>query len=289
MIKGELYRSISMDPGRIEVNTLPTGRLLVTKKTTGVEVSNTTEASVHLQSAKPFEWQDTSYRVVTPEVISWDESGGLLTLELKEGENLEASLSSVENGRNNNINFTHQFLDWMKATGTFWRGVAPRHIVTDFAKKEISLLDFERPLVLRSGGFNVDEFNELLRGLVHEEFSAFLFENEQKIIFSDVYKTESPDKLINLSSIYGRRVKLLLAHFFGPLEETVKTEQLFYVYQFMSSIVTPFFIDGKPFFPLKEIDERTRDAQNYVNTVLQLSQIDRPQWPAYLEYGNNRI
>jgi tRNA A-37 threonylcarbamoyl transferase component Bud32 len=272
-----------MDPGRIEVNTLPTGRFVVTKKTTGTEVSNTAEVTTHLQSVKPLEWQDTAYRVVTPKVISWDESGGLLTLELKQGENLEASLSSVENGRADNVNFTRRLLEWMKATGTFWRGVAPRHIVTDSANNEISLLDFERPLVLRKEGFNADEFNELLGGLVHEEFSAFLFENEQKSVFPDVYKTESPDKLINLSSIHGRRVKLLLTHFFGPLGETVTTEHLFYVYRFMSSIVTPFFVDGKPFFPLKEIDERTRDPQNYVSTVLQLSRIDRPQWSNYLK------
>lgn len=212
----------------------------------------------------------------------------MLTLELKEGENLEALLSSDKVDRNDKVNFTKQLLEWMKDTGTFWCGVAPRHIVTDQVKNEVSLLDFERPLALKKGGFSVEEFNNLLRGLVHEEFSAFLFENEQKNIFSDIYKTEFPNKLINLNSIYGRRVKLLLAHFFGPLEETIKTEQLFFVYEFMSSIVTPFYVDGKPFFPLKEIDERTRVAENYVSTVLQLSKIDRPQWPAYLKYENNR-
>lgn len=283
----ELYRSISMDEGRIDVLEHPDGFCVVTKITTVKEVENMVEINTHLLSVKPFKWQDDLYKVVTPKIVSWDEAIKVLTLELKEGDNLEASLSSAGDNRKQNIDFTHQFFEWMKATGTFWRGAAPRHIVINSNQKEISLLDFERPVTLRQIGFKDEEFNTLLRGLVHEEFCAFLFDDEQSVVFPDIWKIESYNEVIRLNTIHGKRIKLLLEFFFGFLGETIRTEQLHFVYEFMSSIVTPFLFEGKQFYPLKAIDKKTKMAEDYVDMVLQLSKIDRSQWPTYLGYEIN--
>ena len=189
--------------------------------------------------------------------------------------------------RTQNVNFTHHFIEWMKNTGTFWRGVAPRHILINSNQKEISLLDFERPITLKQNGFNNEEYTKLLRGLVHEEFCAFLFEDEQHLIFPNFWNINVSQEDIPLNIIHGKRVKLLLEYFFGQLRETVQTEQLHFVYKFMSSIVTPFFIENKPFFPLKAIDETAREPKDYVDTILQLSKIDKSKWPTYLKYEIN--
>lgn len=279
----ELYQSISMDEGRIKIIEHYNDICIVTKKTIKREVINTAEMNTHLQNTKQFEWQNELYKVVTPKIIFWDQAKGTLGLELKKGNNLEALLSSTEGNRTQNINFTHQFLEWMKTTGTFWRGVAPRHIIINYDQKEISLLDFERPINLKPDGFDNEEFNNMLRGLVHEEFCAFLFEDEQQVVFPDIWKTKELNKTIPLSVIHGKRVKLLLEKLFGPFGESVQTEQLHFVYRFMSSIITPFFIEGKPFYPLKAIDKKTKGAESYVDILLQLCKMDKPQWPRYLE------
>lgn len=282
----DIYRSVSMDKGRIGVVENSFGIHAITKRTTVKEFANTTEMNTYLESAKQFEWQDTLYRVVTPKIISWSENTEILTLEFKEGQNLEASLSSMDS-RTQNVNFTQCFINWMKKSGTFWRGLAPRHILINSDQKEISLLDFERPNTLKQNGFNDEEYTKLLRGLVHEEFCAFLFENEQHLIFPNFWDTNVFKQDIPLNIIHGKRVKLLLEYFFGQLGETIQTEQLHFVYKFMSSIITPFFVENKPFFPLKAIDETAREPKDYVDTVLQLSKIEKSEWPTYLKYEIN--
>lgn len=283
----EFYKSISMDAGRIGIVEHPDKVCTVTKKTTLIEILNMTQMSLHLQNTGSFEWQGEQYKITIPKVISWDDATGVLELELKCGKNLEALLSSVDNDRKQTVNFTHNILEWMKNTGTFWHGIAPRHIVINSDQREITLLDFERPVVLRQNGFKDEEFDSLLRGLVHEEFSAFLFENEQPRVFPTIWKSEVSTNDILVNTIHGKRVKLLLENFFGLLGDVIKAEQLHFVYKFMSSIVTPFFVDGKAFYPLKAIDERTREADKYVETVLQLSRMDRLSWPEYLGYEIN--
>lgn len=283
----ELYQSISMDESRIGVIERSDGSCIVTKKTIFKEVANMIEMGTHLERTKKFEWQGEQFKVVTPKIVSWDEPTETLTLETKEGENLEASLYLPNDNRQQKIDFTYQFLYWMKSTGTFWRAAAPRHIIVNSEQKEITLLDFERPVALKEGPFDEDEFNRKLVGLVHEEFSAFLFESEQNAVFPDVWNLNSPKEIIRLDTIHGKRIKLLLDNFFGPIGETVQNDQLYFIYKFMSSVTTPFLIQGSPFYPIKAMDERTRKAEDYVKIVLDLSKLERSEWPAYLKYEIN--
>lgn len=283
----ELYKSVSMDEGRVGIIEHSDSVYVVTKKTTTTEVVNTATMNNHLHSVRPFALQGEPYQVVAPKIIAWDETTGSLVLELKEGENLEALLSSSEGNRASIVIFTRHFLEWMKDTGTFWRGAAPRHIIINSGQKEISLFDFERPIAVKQGGFKDEEFKKMSRGLVHEEFCAFLFEDEQQVVFPNFWDADTSKNIIPLASIHGKRIKLLLENLFGPIGDSVQEEQLNFVYRFMSSAVTPFFIEGKPFYPLKAIDEKTRGAENYVDIILQLSKVDRSQWPAYLGYEIN--
>lgn len=276
-----------MDEGRIGAIEQLDGSYVITKKTTLKEVDNMVEMSVHLEKAKKFDWQDELYKVVIPKMIAWDETIGTLTLEVKEGENLEASLYLPDKDRDQIVDFTCHFLNWMKSTGTFWRAAAPRHIITNSKQKEIVLLDFERPVYLKESPFSEKEFNEKLVGLVYEEFSAFLFEDEQNTVFPNIWNVDNPKEEIRLSIIHGKRIKLLLDNFFGPIGETVQNDQLYFIYKFMSSVATPFLIQGSPFYPIKAMDERTRKAEDYVKIVLDLSKLERSEWPSYLKYEIN--
>ncbi len=283
----DLYKSISLDDGRVAVIELAGDKYAITKKTSIKEVQNMEAVHNHLQEAKLFEWLNIYFKIVVPKVISWNAVDETINLEFKDGKNLEELLSIVDENRPAIIDFTQKLLTWIKETGTFWRGLAPRHIVLDTNNNEVTILDFERPVMLKNGGFFESEFNDKLRGLVHEEFSAFLFEDEQQKIFPDIWKDENYKEEIDLEAIHGKRIKLLLNNFFGLHEKKTSREELYFVYRFMSYMVTPYLIDGKEFFPLKAIDKKVRGAENYVNTVLTLMTMDKNKWPKYLEYEIN--
>lgn len=283
----DLYKSISLDDGRVTVIELAEDKYVITKKTSIKEVQNMEAVHKHLQETKLLVWQNINFKVVVPKVISWNAADETINLEYKNGRNLEELLSVVDENRPAIIDFTQKLLTWIKETGTFCRGLAPRHVVLDINNNEVALLDFERPVMLKSDGFSENEFNDKLKGLVHEEFSAFLFENEQQKIFPDVWRDEDCQDEIDLETIHGKRIKLLINNFFGSHKKTISREELYFVYRFMSHIVTPYLIDGKEFFPLKAIDKKVRGAENYVDTVLTLRTMDRNEWPKYLEYEIN--
>lgn len=280
----ELYRSVSMDPGRIDVALNHDNQPVVVKKTSATEVENCEAINLHIQQTKPLNWKNVNFKVTAPKIIDWDEKTGVAKIEFVDGENLEAQLSTLEN-RTENVSFTHTFINWMKESGTFWRAAAPRHIIKNLEQKQISILDFERPVVVKTEAFNSEEFNHRLHGLVHEEFCAFLFQNEQAVVFPDIWSNSSraSDESVPLNTIHGKRIKLLLGRFFGTSGETVRKDQLEFVYKFMSASVTPYLINNKPFFPLKALD-KYRKAEEYVEILLQLNKIDKARWPKYLNY-----
>ncbi len=279
----DIYQGISTDPGRIEIIDLQDRGFAVSKKTQSGEVTNMVEFSSHLQRCAPFVWKGQDFKVVIPEILGWDNKTEKLTLKIVEGNNLESLLHANGTERDECVDFLANFMQWMSTSGTFWKGLAPRHILIDETSKQISLLDFERPLLLKSDGYTSEEFNNLLRGLVHEEFCAFLFDSEQNTIFPNMWDNMHESNTLQLDSIHGKRVKLLLEKIFGPLEETVTEAQLNFIYKYMSAVVTPYFVDGKAFYPLVAIDKKVRGAENYANLVLTLSKIEKSEWPNYLK------
>lgn len=277
----EVYKSVSMDKSRIQIIEYSNSKYKLVKQTNLVEVANLNKMRNHLSSTPPLIQNDVSYSVIVPPIIAWSEEAQTIELEYMEGENLEKLLTSPSGKeRIQYIEFVKNFIHWMESTGTFWRGAAPRNLLINSRDKTICMVDFERPITVKESTFTHPEFNALARGLVHEEFCAFLFESEQSEIFPDIWSNISSDP-IPLVSIHGKRVKILLDNFFGPAEESVKPEQLMTVYKFMSSIVTPFLIKEKPFFPLQHIDNKINGPESYVRTILELSQLDRSAWPAY--------
>ena len=52
----------------------------------------------------------------------------------------------------------------------------------------------------------------------------------------------------------------------------------------MSSVVTPFLIHDRPFYPILSLDKAARDPEEYVKIVTNLIKIDRQKWAQYLKY-----
>jgi len=280
----DIYKSISLDDGKITL-TEHNGIDCIQKVTNEKEIENMTLISEHLKGLNRVFLDGMGYTITTPRILEWNPNTGFLKLELKNGNNLEEVLENASAGRSKDISFIKEFFGWMESSGTFWRGAAPRHIIINKPQKEISLLDFERPVTIKKGGFGGAEFQLRLRGLVHEEFCAFLYDNEQLDLFPHIWDHDK-DEQIEVGSIFGKRVNLLIKHFFAPKEEIIPIEQLLFIYKIMSSVVTPFLIEGRPFYPILALDNIARDPEEYVNVVTNLIKIDRQKWPQYLKHEN---
>lgn len=87
-------------------------------------------------------------------------------------------------------------------------------------------------------------------------------------------------------SIRGRRYFLLYERLFGLPNDFVSESELISVQKLMSDVVTPYYVDGKPFFPILLLDN-FRGAKNYVDALQDLVTKDRASWPAELDIINN--
>lgn len=277
-----IERVVSFDPQKVwieEVN----GVKCIVKKTDQREIERTQLARTHLNlsSSPSFLVAGTVFTVNVPDVLSWDPAKKIMRQRYCEGNNVELLLRSVfGEERHRIVIFLLDFMRWMCKMGMFWEGAAPRHLIVDELGKRLSLVDFERPIIFQKFSFSEKEFKTLLRGIVHEEFCAFLFENEQKAVFANIWDDVSQGE-IPASSVRSARQLILYEKFFGKPEERVSVKQLAFVQRFMAGIVTPFLINNSPFFPLVALD-KIRGAQNYVEAILELDKTERVEWPRVL-------
>lgn len=273
---------VSFDPNRVWIEDNVSGKIVV-KVTTQEEIAQIWIAQKRLaQIRTSLEWDGEIFTVRIPEIVSWDEATGILKETLCLGDNLEILLrSSLGRQRAVWVEFLRKFLEWTKNSGFFWIGFAPRHLLIDRNARTVSIVDFERPVCVSDQSFSTEEFNTFLRGTVHEELCAFLFEEEQGLLFPDIW-TEINSKEIPWEEILSSRQKLLLLVLFGSFGEKVPATQLATVQRLLANIITPFTIDGRPFFPLVHLD-RIRGAKNYVKTILEFTKYERRVWPHILE------
>lgn len=274
-----MERVVSFDPQKVwieEVN----GVKCVVKKTNQLEVEMVQLVKRHLtlNNASSFFWGGTVFKVNIPDILSWDPDKKIMHQQYCKGNNVELLLRSMfGEERHRIVSFLLDFMEWMRKNGMFWEGAAPRHLIVEELGKNLSLVDFERPIILQEYSFSEEEFRVLLRGTVHEEFCAFLFEDEQKMLFANIWDDVSQGE-VPTSSIRSVRQLILYEKFFGRPKGKVFMKQLALVQRFMSGIVTPFLLDNSPFFPLVALD-KIRGAQNYVETILELDRTKRVEWP----------
>lgn len=280
----ELYRTVSFDDQR----TFLDQDHVVKNNISDLEFVNLELISQHLRKTEGIQLGDSIFVVKTPNIISVNTANRSIFLELCDGDNLEQKLETTfDETRNKYLDITKAFVLWMKTTGTFWAGAAPRHIIINDPNKTVSIVDFEREILLDEKGFEDTKFNSLIRGLVFEEFGAFLFENEQEDIFPNLWEN-LPQEEIQPDSIKSMRVKLLIKHFFGIDHDTVSSEKFATIQKFMAKMVTPFYVGNVPFFPLRHIDNKVKNnPYEFVKSLIELTQLKQDMWPNYFKNENN--
>lgn len=252
MLPANPFGVISVDVNKIWLEENKDKKIVV-KITNQFEVDQLSKVSQWLliNNNSELVWEEIIFETKVPEIISWDKD------KLK------------------------SFFFWMKCKGFFWKGIAPRHIIINESERTIYILDFERPLENFDKPFSEEKLTSLMRGLVHEEFCAFLFKEEQDMIFGNIWLDPKP-KSVPKSSITSKRQLALLEAFGGGLNEEFPVGQLVYIERVMSYAVTPFILNNEPFFPLLYLEE-LKSLENYVRTVLELSQTERIRWKNILE------
>lgn len=279
----ELHKVISLEDGRVDIAD-DNGQTVVRKKTKELEAVQLAMLGHILAEERitGIEWEGDSYAVGVPQFVDWNEQTGLLQMEHCEGENLENLLKHAQGEeRHRLVNLTTQVVTWMRTSGVLWRDAAPRNILVDMSGRKITLLDFERPLVLKWNQFEDDEFNLLVRGNITEEFSAFLLPDEQEKVFPNVWQ-DGAQALIDKSSILSGRQIILTERLFGPQDEKVLVQHLAAAQRMMAEVVTPFFVDGEMFFPLLYI-EKSPTSQDYIDKVVELYNTPRELWKENLQ------
>ena len=133
-----------------------------------------------LNNASSF-WDGTVFMVNVPDILSWDLPRKSCINSIVRGIMSSYFLRSMfGEERNRIVSFLLDFMKWMRKNGMFWEGAAPRHLLVEELGRSLSLVDFERPIILQEYSFSEEEFKVLLRGTVHEEFCAFLLKTNKK-------------------------------------------------------------------------------------------------------------
>src|SRR3989338_28328 len=157
--------------------------MTVWKKTTSKENQQIITAQKHIDQASVVLESDTITVHIVPR-LEWLGSEEILITKFVEGIDMETLLKNVEDfQRNRWVLLTREFLHALRKTGFLWGDCAPRNILIDQTNKSIWLCDFERELNITTSPVQEKEFTRYLRNYAWEEFSCFLFPEEQNIVF----------------------------------------------------------------------------------------------------------
>ena len=273
---------VSFDEEKVEIRHEEDGSLVVVKKTDTVEIINMSQVRDHLisEGRGSLIWRNLTFAVSVPEVISWDSGSGVLVAQYFAGENLELLLRSEnEETRRKYVDFTKTFVSWMRETGTIWVDAAPRNIAVNEETKEIGIFDFEKGSLLQDKSYTPQQFNTIIRGIVCEEFSAFLFPEEQQQIFGDIWTDD--DILVSQNYLRGKRERILYGKLFGNLEDQIPLKNAISVQKLMAEITTPYLVEGEIFFPLVYLAE-SKSAEEYIGLLLEMVSLDKSAWRDFL-------
>ncbi len=266
-----MFNVLSFDPKRIKVELSQSGKIIVTKKTTLAEFKNIVLARRHLLKHKPI--LDSNHYgdilISVAEVFEWDPEVGILSTPFCKGENLETLLrTSIGDNRECLIQLIRKMFEAFKLHGFLWGDFAPRNMLWDRSRNIIWFVDFERHLLLKDCPIEQHSFNRYVRRYSREEFSCFITQAEQTLLF-DGYLDEDMSGSVPVYLIASKRKYALLKTMFGekscyPVEEIRKAEEL------MSAAATPFLVNNIFFFPMDSLDSigSAGGPDEYADTIL---------------------
>lgn len=223
----------------------------------------------------PFFLEKYGIIVKPAEIADWDESQQLLTTVYCDGINMEHKIRSVRGKQR--LKFIYLFKDFLQGManiGFLWGGCAPRNIILDKGVKSFKLVDFERKSIFGKP-VSKSAFSRHIRNYALEEFSCFLFAEEQDILFSGII---AKNEALNISQVNSKRKKKLLELMFGK-----KTEyEDFEIYQAEKSIVriaTPIMEKKEIFYPMDILStfNEMKGAENYAKLIIKLQNANEIQ------------
>jgi serine/threonine protein kinase len=268
------FNVLSFDADKVCVEETA-GGLVVCKKTSHLEYRQICEAKRWLSNCKTnLVYEDRKYEVVLPKDVSWIEETDELRTSFCEGANFEAEIiESAVSTRNKRLVFAKAFLSWMKEAGFLWKDSSPRNILVDHDNRVISIVDFERPLVLAKA-VTSQEFDTFLIGTVHEEFSCFFLGKEVEELFPTIWNRLGSQKRFQVTSTRQRK---LIETVYGITDNWVSSSIYTKTARMMSEAATPFILDdGQVFYPAFALEE-LKGGQRYVDAVLSLLQVEESE------------
>lgn len=243
---------LSFDPNKVRFISSEGKLTSVEKHTIKTEFERISEAHEYL-SKFPVRLRDNISFFPAP-VIMWDKRRSILVTKFCRGDNLENLLKTTRNEERSSIlSLLKDLFHSLRLSGFLWGDYAPRNILYSKEDESIRIVDFEREMRLVGSEEDMNSYSRYVRNYALEEFSCFLFEDEQKFLFSDFIVREKVEK-ISKSLLGSKRKKRLLLEMFGEkneydIGEIEETEFL------MASIASPFCINGKIIYPMQIIDK----------------------------------
>jgi len=268
------FNILSFNETKIEIVYLEKGTPVVRKRTTKKEYFQIMSAHEHLIK-HPAITESDMISILPAPVVEWCGCENVLVTEYCHGKNIEQILCTCDRHTKKKwIKIFKEIYAQFKLNGFLWGDFAPRNMIFNEKLKTIRIVDFERKLILYNDGVDSDFFSRYVRNYSLEEFSCFLFEHEQEILFSGLTLIEKP-KVISTEEIQSKRKKELLSALFGAkncytVEEILEAEKL------MVNVATPFLIDNKVVYPMDIIDNITSQTgpKTYVKIIKTLSCIN---------------
>lgn len=279
-MRNALKKVLSFDASRVKLTNYK-NRRAVSKHTSKVEFQQIQAVRAHLIDKLPKRECLKLWNIQTAPILNWSEKRAILTTRYCSGTNSETLLkdtltSGNQSQRNALLYILHQFIFLLREIGLLWGDLAPRNIIINLAKRQIRLVDFERPLVLQHRKTNSLFFSRFLRGYAKEEFSSHLTRQEQKQFFNGLIYNDDRPKERYLSEIKSKRMGALLHELFGE-NNSYTGDQIRIVENLMANIATPFSIGNKYFFPSEIVDQISsrKGAKEYANIARQLCRRNR--------------
>ena len=260
---------LSFDPEKVKLLGL-NGSRVIAKYTSSEEYQQMCRVSAYLDKHL---LSVTGARVLTVPILSWDPVYSVLTTEFCDGINLEHALRRVGEKvqRFECITFFRELLRKMREQGFLWGDCAPRNMI--LCGNTLRIVDFERSLALLGHAVDPPVFSRFFRDYSYEEFSCFLFREEQDFLFKEFLTPELEREEILVSLISSKRKRALLAIRFGNkisygIQEVEEVENI------MADVATPFLVNEKPFYPMETIEYITTNGGKYADIIFRIHPLD---------------
>ena len=202
------HEIISFDQNRVWFEKID-NKKVCKKRTSEKEVESLMQASKFLMNKK-LNVFEKEYKLSTPEILSWNENTGILTMSFCKGDNLE-SIICEEKNRSFGVNVLQEMMFFLLKEKFFWRDFAPRNIIIQ--DNNIYIMDFEKGI----GNKNIT-LEEYLRLRVYREYSSFLLPEERGIDIDKVFTLgkDEDNKLIKVDTCSRRIIILAKAMGYYP-------------------------------------------------------------------------